>query len=77
MSEQEIIERLDRIEAAVTVSTSPWLRGDNEAARWAGYKSRKAFRDWAKEAGIRPSVDSGMNFWAKRDIERARERSRA
>lgn len=53
---------------------SPWLRGDEAAARYAGYQSRKAFRAWAKENGIRPSVDGGLNFWSRADITRARER---
>lgn len=64
MTLEDIAERLDRIEAAVAGSSSPWLRGDREAALWAGYKSTKAFRSWAKERGIRPSVDSGRKVHA-------------
>jgi hypothetical protein len=55
---------------------SPWLRGDESAARFAGYQSRKAFRAWAKESGIRPSVDGGLNFWSRADINKARERGK-
>lgn len=69
---EEIGERLDRIEEAVSGTSSPWLRGDLSAANWAGYKSAKAFKKWASSRGIRPAVDSGLNFWSKRDIERER-----
>lgn len=74
--ESELIERLDRIEAKLTASTSPWCRGDREAAEYAAYRSTKAFRKWASEAGVRPSVDGGLNFWSKREIDKAREKGK-
>jgi hypothetical protein len=80
MTTLETIEaRILQIQAAIEglqPDHSPWLRGDESAARFAGYQSRKAFRAWAKEMGIRPSVDGGLNFWSRADINKARERGR-
>lgn len=48
--ETDLQALLDRIEAKLTASTSPWCRGDREAAEYAAYRSTKAFRKWANEA---------------------------
>ena len=74
----EILQALTELKSMVAQITdpAPYLRGDDEAARYAGYKSRKAFRAWAREAGVRPSIDGGLNFWGKADINRAREKGK-
>ena len=43
---EDIAIRLDRIEAKLPDS-SPWIRGDQEAAEYAGYRPKKAFVTWA------------------------------
>lgn len=54
---------------------SPWLRGDAAGAKYAGHRSRSAFRKWAVENGVRPSRDLGLNFWSRAAINKARERN--
>ena len=80
MTTLETIEsRIVQIQAAIeALQPDPprRLRGDESAARFAGYQSRKAFRAWAKENGIKPSVDGGLNFWSRADINKARERGK-
>ncbi len=76
---EEIAQGIAQIRATLEglqPDPSPWLRGDESAARFAGYQSRKAFRAWAKENGIKPSVDGGLNFWSRVDINKARERGK-
>lgn len=74
MSDLEaILVRLERIEAKLPDS-SPWIRGDQEAAKYAGYQSKKSFVAWAKASGIKPSKSDGLNFWSRREIDKARER---
>lgn len=51
-------------------------REAEEAAHFAGYQSRKAFRNWAKNNGVKPSPDEGVNFWSRVDINKARERGK-
>lgn len=48
---------------------SPFLRGDDEAATYAGFRSRSAFRRWAKEEGIRPVVRGGLNLWSRKKLD--------
>lgn len=73
----DIAARLDSIEQKLASNQSPWLRGDLEAARWAGFKSAKSFRAWARKNSVRPSSDDGMNFWSRADIAQAREKGKA
>lgn len=73
---ETILARLDRIEAKLPDS-SPWIRGDQEAALYAGYRSKKAFVTWAQSVGMKPSKGDGLNFWSRRDIDKARERGKA
>lgn len=70
---EEIAARLERIEAKLPDS-SPWIRGDQEAAKYAGYQSKKSFVAWAKSSGVKPSKSDGLNFWNRREIDKARER---
>jgi hypothetical protein len=72
----DLLPILERIEAAVFRHSSPWLRGDEEGARYAGYMNKKAFRRWAREVGITPSIDGKLNFWKRADIDNARERGK-
>ncbi len=62
---EEISSRLERIEKRLAETGSPFLRGDLAAANFAGFKSRNAFRAWAKENGIRPEIRGGLNLWRK------------
>jgi len=62
---EDIAGRLESIEDRLVASTSPFLRGDKDAAFFAGFKSRTAFRRWAKENGIRPEIRGGLNLWRK------------
>jgi len=73
---EDIDARLARIESAQKKLLSPYLRGDDEAANYAGYRTRKAFRAWAKASGVSPSIDGGLNFWKRADIDKARERGK-
>lgn len=73
-----IESRLTALEEKLASNQSPWLRGDLEAARWAGFKSAKSFRTWARRNSVRPSKDDeGMNFWSRADIFTAREKGKA
>lgn len=55
---------------------SPWIRGNKQAATYAGYKSENAFLQWAKEVGLKPSRDQKLNFWRRDEIDRLRENSK-
>lgn len=70
---EDIAARLERIEAKLPDS-SPWIRGDQEAALYAGYRSKKSFVVWAAAVGLKPSKGEGINFWNRREIDKARER---
>jgi hypothetical protein len=72
--------QLDRIEKMLEQATgiqSPWLRGDKTGATYAGFKSTKGFRQWAKDNGVKASKSTGINTWSRRDIDAARERGKA
>lgn len=69
-----ILDRLDTIEKKQADSESVWLRGDLEAATYAGYRSRQAFLSWARSAGIKPRKgDLQIRFWLKADILNAQK----
>jgi hypothetical protein len=70
-----IDSRLARIEESLTKIPSPWLKGHAAAAEYAGFKSVRAFRQWAKDHGIKPDR-GGIYFWSRRDIDAARERAK-
>lgn len=65
---EDIADRLDRLEQRLAAGASPYVRGDKEAALFAGFKSRNAFRAWAKEEGIRPEIRGGLNLWRKTQL---------
>lgn len=65
--------KLDRLLADKALAASPYLNGDKEAARYAGFKSRDAFRLWAKKRRLRPDQTTGVNIWDKAAIKRARD----
>lgn len=60
---------LDRI-AGITPadSNSPVLKGDNAAAALAGFKSRPAFKHWAKTNRIKPRWHEGRKYWNRAEI---------
>jgi hypothetical protein len=69
---QTILSRLDDL----ALTTSPYLRGDTAAARFAGFKTAKTFLKWAVAARVKPSRADGLNTWSKRDIDKAIERGK-
>jgi hypothetical protein len=74
---KDLSAQLDRIEAALASLggiQSPWLRGDKAGAEYAGFKSARGFIRWASLKGIRPDKSDGINFWSRRDIDKAREK---
>lgn len=76
---ERLSQQIDQLRATIEglqPDPSPWLRGDKAAAHFAGYQSRKAFRNWAKNNGVKPSPDEGVNFWSRVDINKARERGK-
>ena len=66
----------EKLETISNVDASPWIKGDLAAARYAGYRTAKAFRAWARAVGIKPSVDEKCNFWSRSDIAKGRERGK-
>ena len=68
---EDIAARLDKIEATLTGQQSAFIRGDQEAAQFMGFKSRSAFKRWAVESGIRPDIRGGLNFWDRAKLIRA------
>lgn len=66
---EEIAMRLASLERRIADQQSPWLRGDAEAAHYAGFRDRKAFRRWADSEGIRPTIRGGLNLWRKGDLK--------
>jgi len=73
---RELNGRLKQLLDERAIDNSPYLPGDQVAANFAGYRSRKAFRNWADQAGIKPSKEEGINFWSKTDIAKARDRNK-
>lgn len=71
-----IERKLDAIIKERELDASPYLRGDQAAANYAGYRSRGAFLRWAGEQGIRPRKDEQINFWAKHEIKKARDKQK-
>jgi hypothetical protein len=79
MSElSQVLAKLESIESRLSELSkpeiSPWLRGDQAAAKYAGYKSTRTFRRWAQDNEIKPYVEEGINFWDRASIVRAREK---
>lgn len=77
VTEQLLLSEICEIKAkleAFTPSTSPWIKGDQKAAEWCGYKTRPPFLRLMKKIGVKPRVDDGCNFWSKAKIEKAIER---
>jgi len=77
MTDTEIQASFARIEtligalqAAINGNLSPYVKGDTEAAKVAGFKSRAAFKRYAEKAGIRPVVRGGINFWDRVELLR-------
>jgi len=66
----------EKLETISNVDASPWIKGDLAAARYAGYRTAKAFRAWARSIGMKPSVDEKCNFWSRADIAKGRERGK-
>jgi len=66
--------KMDALLAEKQMANSPWVRGDQGAAEFAGYRSRRAFREWAKKHRIKPMVEDGMNFWDRAAIAKARSK---
>ncbi len=64
----QTLSRLDRIEASIGIGAVAFIRGDDEAAKLAGFRSRAAFRRWCEDEGIRPDVRGGLNFWNRARI---------
>ena len=71
----EILEKLDRLiavvdtmQAALNRDLSPYVKGDKEAAKVAGFKSPAAFKRWAKRVGIRPERRGGLNQWDRVEL---------
>ena len=78
MTEELILSELRGIRARLDSfkpDLSPWIKGDLSAAKYAGYRTAKAFLKWARSNGIKPSVD-GCNFWSRADISKAREKGK-
>lgn len=66
---EDIAGRLEAIEQKLGAAASPFVRGDKEAATYAGFKSRNAFRTWARDNGIRPEIRGGLNLWRKSQLK--------
>jgi hypothetical protein len=71
--------KFDRLEAAQTAErgadNSPWLRGDAEAMKFTKFKSRQAFRDWARTARVRPMPGGAkINLWERAELIKAMSR---
>lgn len=47
------------------------LRGDAAAAKYVGYKTRRAFIAWTKRHRVFPIVEGRIKFWLIRDLDRA------
>lgn len=73
---KELNGKLEQLLDERAIDNSPFLPGDQVAANFAGYRSRKAFRNWAEQVGIKASKEEGINFWSKTDITKARERNK-
>lgn len=72
----EILERIDRLEALIrelhaTIegNVTPFVRGDNAAAKVAGFKNRDSFLKWAESVGIRPQRRGGIKLWDRSRLE--------
>ena len=79
VTEQLLLSEICEIKAkleAFTPSTSPWIKGDQKAAEWCGYKTRPPFLAEMREIGVKPTVVEGGRLWKKADIEKARERAK-
>ena len=66
----------EKLETISNVDASPRIKGDLAAARYAGYRTAKVFRAWARRNGLNPSFDGETNFWSRVDIAKARERGK-
>lgn len=64
--------KIDALTAAREQDASPWLRGDQSAAIYAGFKCRQTFVKWAKARRIKADITDGINFWSKSAIANAR-----
>ncbi len=77
----DMLELLTKLNAKVDallmekkMENSPWIRGDQGAAEYAGYRSKKAFLAWAREHRIKPFQEKGLNFWDRMAIVKARNK---
>jgi hypothetical protein len=72
----EITARLDRIESLlleqVTGIPSPWLKTDQEAAKYAGYRCVRSFKRLMRDCGVKKHVGG----WMRREIDAAMEGGR-
>lgn len=71
----EILEKLDyliavvgEIQATQHRDLSPYVKGDKEAAKVAGFKSPATFRRWARRVGIRPEVRGKIHLWDRVEL---------
>lgn len=69
----ELCARLERIEAALTETASPYVATDKAAASYAAIKSVKTWRVWRDSKGIRNVGTGGTKVYVKADIRKARE----
>lgn len=63
--------RLSPAQPEVPTVNTTRLRGDASAAKYAGYKTRKAFIAFAARHRIFPIVEGRTKFWPRAALDRA------
>jgi hypothetical protein len=76
---EQLHAKVDQLAGAQTAErepdNSPWLRGDAAAMKFTKFKSRQAFRDWARTARVKPMPGGAkINLWDRAELIKAMSR---
>lgn len=61
-----------RLPLAPATTDTDRFRGDAAAAKYSGYKTRRAFLAFAARHRVFPIIEGRIKYWPRRDLDRAK-----